>query len=380
MMTLSTPQTDILKQLVHTFVESGANGLGAMMGANLTLGSIDPVRNDHWSDLPDRFEGESPLFAEVQLRGPFDEKIGLLLKSNHAKLLADLMLGNDPDTGGTAITDMQISGVGECVNQLMNGGTQAINETLSQRIDVATANAVVETPEILEEWESFFGSGAFFSFHGQWQLNNGNGINQAIDFVLLIREREAERLVALTPNGVETAPIKETATAPQSISQTVALPQPAMAMAGHVADAGVGQTSGMPGQYPSAYGNAMPYASMPQSPGYGVPPVMAQPVQFTNFDAQSPQAMAIGNENLNLLMDINLNLHVELGRTNLSIKNILELTRGSVVELDKVAGEAVDLYANGKLIARGEVVVIEDNFGLRVTSIVSPAERLRGLG
>ena len=73
-------------------------------------------------------------------------------------------------------------------------------------------------------------------------------------------------------------------------------------------------------------------------------------------------------------MDINLNLHVELGRTHLSIKNILELTRGSVVELDRVAGEAVDLYANGKLIARGEVVVIEDNFGLRVTSIVSPAD------
>ena len=78
-------------------------------------------------------------------------------------------------------------------------------------------------------------------------------------------------------------------------------------------------------------------------------------------------------------MDVCLNLTVELGRTELPIEDILELTRGSVIELNRVAGEPVDLYANGKMIAKGEVVVIEDNFGLRITSIVSPADRLRGL-
>jgi flagellar motor switch protein FliN/FliY len=77
------------------------------------------------------------------------------------------------------------------------------------------------------------------------------------------------------------------------------------------------------------------------------------------------------------MLDIKINLHVELGRTSMNIKEILELGRGTVLELDRLAGEPVDLFANGKLIARGEVVVIEDNFGLRVTNIVSPQERLK---
>ena len=78
-------------------------------------------------------------------------------------------------------------------------------------------------------------------------------------------------------------------------------------------------------------------------------------------------------------MDVKLQLTVELGRAVLPIKKVLELTRGSIIELEKVAGEPVELYANGKLIAYGEVVVIEDNFGLRITSITNPDERLKGL-
>ena len=78
-------------------------------------------------------------------------------------------------------------------------------------------------------------------------------------------------------------------------------------------------------------------------------------------------------------MDIKLQLTVELGRCQLPVKKVLELTRGSIVELDKVAGESVELYANGKHIANGEVVVIEDNFGLRITSISDPEDRIKGL-
>jgi flagellar motor switch protein FliN/FliY len=114
------------------------------------------------------------------------------------------------------------------------------------------------------------------------------------------------------------------------------------------------------------------FASRPENP------VTVQPVQFSAFD-QSPNLYGDSNRNLDLVMDIGLNLTVELGKTEISIKEVLELTRGSVIELDRIAGEPVDLFANGKLIAKGEVVVIEDNFGLRITSIVSPAERLRGL-
>ena len=110
-----------------------------------------------------------------------------------------------------------------------------------------------------------------------------------------------------------------------------------------------------------------------------VNPVTAQPVQFASFEdldqVQGPQ-----NQNLNILLDVKLQLTVELGRTELPIKKVLELTKGSIVTLNKAAGEPVELFANGKLIAYGEVVVIEDNFGLRITHITDPAKRLNSLG
>lgn len=106
--------------------------------------------------------------------------------------------------------------------------------------------------------------------------------------------------------------------------------------------------------------------------------VTVQPVRFASFE-DSIHAQGEINKNLDILMDVKLQLTVELGRTELPIKKVLELTRGSIIELEKVAGEPVELYANGKLVAHGEVVVIEDNFGLRITSITDPDERLKGV-
>lgn len=106
--------------------------------------------------------------------------------------------------------------------------------------------------------------------------------------------------------------------------------------------------------------------------------VTVQPVKFASFDEQK-SASGDASKNLDNLLDIKLQLTVELGRTTLPVKKVLELTRGSIIELDKIAGEPVELYANGKLIAHGEVVVIEDNFGLRVTSMTEPENRLNGL-
>jgi len=107
-------------------------------------------------------------------------------------------------------------------------------------------------------------------------------------------------------------------------------------------------------------------------------PVTVQPVQFASFDEEE-QIMGKENKNLDLLMNVNLQMSVELGRTELPFKKVLELTRGSIISLDKLAGEPVELFANGKLVAFGEVVVIEDNFGLRITSIAAPEERLRSV-
>jgi flagellar motor switch protein FliN/FliY len=103
----------------------------------------------------------------------------------------------------------------------------------------------------------------------------------------------------------------------------------------------------------------------------------ATPAAFANFGASAP-AMPAGND-INMILDIPVQLTVELGRTRIPIKNILQLAQGSVVELDALAGEPMDVLVNGFLIAQGEVVVVNDKFGIRLTDIVTPSERMRRL-
>lgn len=104
--------------------------------------------------------------------------------------------------------------------------------------------------------------------------------------------------------------------------------------------------------------------------------INVQPTKFPPLEAKpSPSEAA----NIELLFDISLQLTVELGRTTMSIKEVLALTSGSVIELDKLTGESAELLVNGRLIAKGEVVVVDENFGLRITEIIRPEGRLRKL-
>jgi flagellar motor switch protein FliN len=100
------------------------------------------------------------------------------------------------------------------------------------------------------------------------------------------------------------------------------------------------------------------------------------PASFTNF---SPTAATSAGNDINMILDIPVQLTVELGRTRIPIKHILQLAQGSVVELDALAGEPMDVLVNGYLIAQGEVVVVNDKFGIRLTDIVTPSERMRRL-
>jgi flagellar motor switch protein FliN len=100
------------------------------------------------------------------------------------------------------------------------------------------------------------------------------------------------------------------------------------------------------------------------------------PASFANF---SPTGASGAGNDINMILDIPVQLTVELGRTRIPIKNILQLAQGSVVELDALAGEPMDVLVNGYLIAQGEVVVVNDKFGIRLTDIVTPSERMRRL-
>jgi flagellar motor switch protein FliN len=102
------------------------------------------------------------------------------------------------------------------------------------------------------------------------------------------------------------------------------------------------------------------------------------PATFANFTSSGAATGGAGND-INMILDIPVQLTVELGRTRIPIKHILQLAQGSVVELDALAGEPMDVLVNGYLIAQGEVVVVNDKFGIRLTDIVTPSERLRRL-
>lgn len=118
----------------------------------------------------------------------------------------------------------------------------------------------------------------------------------------------------------------------------------------------------------------MPGALAPGIPGVQMPQI--SPVEFGML--QMPGGLGL-QSNIDLLLDVPLQITVELGRTKMLIKDVLELGIGSVVELNKLAGESVEVFVNNKLIARGEVVVIDENFAVRITSIINPQDRLQAL-
>jgi flagellar motor switch protein FliN/FliY len=116
-----------------------------------------------------------------------------------------------------------------------------------------------------------------------------------------------------------------------------------------------------------------PMMGMPmQGMNMGMNPMMGgvnyQPAQFENFNQNVGAVQS--NENISLIMDVPLEVTVELGRTTKSISEILDFTPGTIIELDKIAGEPIDVLVNGKFVAKGEVVVIEESFGIRVTEII----------
>ncbi len=414
MMALDSNQSSDLNQLLNTFFDKGAKGMGMMMGVDLELQSFNNVLNAQWLDLPERFETENPVIGLSQLKGNTAEPIVLFLKSKQGLILADLMLGGAGVPTDDPLSDMQVSALGEALNQMISGAVQGVNSQLKSPLAMAHTEAHIQNNENLINYTKPFQVAPFYSVQGTWLLNDHAGLNERIDFVALLSESFAERLVALLNPTQGTAstvtPTKDVATTTASptgladVVQGIDAQTPVYAAVGAVAEeqgvgqAGVQQAGSAPsipyggilssattgiqqngtlaGAYTGGNTGGSTGTSAPRTPNAAT---NVQPIHYGAFDVNTPSLQGDQQENMSLLMDINLNLHVELGRTHLSIKNILELTRGSVVELDRVAGEAVDLYANGKLIARGEVVVIEDNFGLRVTSIVSPADRLKGL-
>ncbi len=357
---LSKEELDAISEVSSIAMGAAGSTLGILVGQEIEIAppQISEYENLAGMDIP---FGDAPkTIIMVQfVKGIFTTAL-YIVKNSDVRKLAGMMLGSTEEGSDEELTELQLGAVGELMSQMMNSAATGMASVLHETVEINNPEVIAYSSDMLAQCLPKVLSEPFVLTNLQMKANQ----ETVLEMMELRVSSELKEQVALfmsidaARGGPEMATMDAAARdmeAPASAQISAhAEPQPAMA------------------------GTATPHARSAVGSGVHVDPVTVRPVEFGSFDHQ-PNVYGEENKNLSLVMDVTLNLTVELGRTELPIKDVLELTRGSVIELDRIAGEPVDLMANGKLIAKGEVVVIEDNFGLRITSIISPAERLRGL-
>ena len=285
--------------------------------------------------------------------------------------------GNVDD--GEELTDLHLSAIGEAMNQMMGSAATSLSSMFNRKIDISPPIAnIVETYNEMDETLPQLLNDNFVIVAFKMQIGDliDSEIMQLypIDFAKELltmfsidQEAQSDNSSASTeptPAEQTAAPQPQAATAPQAAT-VPQQPMPDMSQQGMM-------QQGMPMQG-MPYGYGMPMQGMPY--GYGMPMQQA-PVKDVNVSPASFQPFQadvnplVQQENIDLIMDVPLEVTVELGRVSKSIKDILDFAPGTIVELNKIAGEAVDVLVNGKYVAKGEVVVIEENFGVRITEII----------
>ncbi|WP_289355041.1 flagellar motor switch phosphatase FliY [Paenibacillus sp. S-12] len=377
-------QIDALGEIGNITFGSAATALSTLLGkkVEITTPRISLLQREN-------LENEFPkphVAVHVRYVEGFEGVNSLVIKTSDAQVIADLMLGGDGTNTSHDLTEIHISAVQEAMNQMMGSSATSMSTIFNRLVNISP-------PGI-----------------GILDMSNGTGVDTLPDDNVLVKVSFrltisdlidstimqiltvpfARNMISLLldsasdePAAAAEAPVAEMQPEAKSAYES---PMTAPTMESHVPP--------MQGHYdPMGGGHAMqqPYTSAPmhtpgmdmhrdQAAAYGTAPnrnVNVQPVQFANF--QSAPYQQPDESNLNLLLDIPLKVTVELGRTHKQIKDILELSQGSIIELDKLAGEPVDILVNNKLIAKGEVVVIDENFGVRVTDIINQWDRIQKL-
>ncbi len=268
----------------------------------------------------------------------------LAMKEKDAAIIADLMMGNDGSNPPENMSELYMSAVAEAMNQMMGATATSLSSIFKNRVDLAP-------PKV-----------RLIDLAGNDNITDSlNDVDPLarIAFRMVVEGLIDSEIMLILPLSVARDMVDGLlhSTAPTPMPQP-AKPVTAPTMA--AAPAATQQPYVAPS--PPARG---PAATMDQN-------VMVQPAQFAPL---KQTVLNASDSNIGMIMDVPLQVTVELGRTRKLIREILELAPGSVVELDKLAGEPVDILVNGKIVAKGEVVVIDENFGVRITGIVSMQER-----
>lgn len=350
---LSSLEEDALGEIGNISFGSSATTLSTLLNqkVDITTPTISVI---YRKSIEDEFP-HPHVGVEVQYTEGFKGVNLFVLKSNDAAIIADLMLGGSGQTDSTELNDIHLSAVQEAMNQMMGTAATSMSTVFSKRVDISPP--AITLLDVQEEDSEKYIPDDDVLIKVSFQLKIGNLIDSNI--MQLLPVSFARELVdqLLNPPAVEETKEKE--------------PEP-------VEHERVEVKNQEYVEQPKPQQNSVQEPSTPKQLGeLSQTNPTIQSASFSNFG--EPELPKKEKQNLDMLLDIPLKVTVELGRTQRTIQDILKLSSGSIIELDKLAGEPVDIHVNDKLIAKGEVVVIDENFGVRVTDIVSQSDRLKKL-
>ncbi|MFJ8519348.1 flagellar motor switch phosphatase FliY [Lysinibacillus xylanilyticus] len=362
---------DALGEVGNISFGSSATALSALLGqkVDITTPSISMInRNKLEEEFPHPY-----VAVQVEYTIGLTGMNLLVIKQSDAAIIADLMLGGDGLNPKPDLGEIQLSAVQEAMNQMMGSAATSMSTVFNKKVDISPPSIDLMNISKNEGRENIPEDDLLVKV--SFRLKIGNLIDSNLMQLLplkfsqnivksLLGETESiEEPVAATI--APEAPVAPSPVQPEVFMQPQAPVTPPPAQP-------VYQQQAAPVQQPVYQEQQqIPQATRP------IQPVNVQQAQFASFD---PNVISQSEaRNLNMLLDIPLQVTVELGRTKRSVKEILELSSGSIIELDKLAGEPVDILVNSRLIAKGEVVVIDENFGVRITDVLSQAERLNNL-
>ncbi len=341
---LSPEEADMIGEVGNMIMGSASTALFTILGKEVDI-TTPQVSVMKLQELKDKFN-DNRVVTTLDFSEGIDGLNVLVVDLKTASIIADLMMGGEGTSVDETLDEIKLSAVGEAMNQMMGAAATAMAEFLSTPVNISPpqvslmdfSDNMIEFPPVAD---------------------SANQDVVLVSFDMVIKNLSNTQIFQIMPvEFVKSLYMKVSG----GMSQPAA---PAPAPAGNPTK-----------QKPASAGtNRQQVANMPPPP-QKTQPVSVSPVEFENFG--EPQYTALPKQ-LELLYDVPLEITVELGRSKKTLKDILDLNIGSIVELDKLTGEHVDILVNGRIIAKGEVVVVEESFGVRVTQIVDPRERLRNL-
>lgn len=353
---LSAQECDAIGEISNICMGTAATTLYSLVNQKVTI-TTPTVSSSTWDELITEYQ-KPCVFITISYREGIEGNNILILQEDDVKVITDLMMGGDGTNLVDELTDLHLSAICEAMNQMMGSSATSLSSMLGQKIDISPPSAeLVDLMDEIDETKA----GDFAESHFVkvfFKMEIGDLVDSCIMQLYpidLARELYSKFMSSQQPDE----PV-----APDPMpKQEVPTPSPAQSIPQPM------ETSVPPmGQPMMGMGQPMMPQGMPY--GYATPmqDVNVQPVQFQPFNAGVNPITQ--QENIDLIMDVPLEVTVELGRTSKSIKEILEFTPGTIIELERIAGEPIDVLVNGKLVAKGEVVVIEENFGIRVSDII----------